>query len=854
MLKFELTKILRQRKLVISFLAILLFVVASYAQNHMQQEKKTERAQDRIADYVSKTDELYAVYRGFQREERLSEKHAVQFGHLNKMATDLFQWKSAIYKKEWELIPEIEHSFLINLEGYMEAGGIFWPLQGLEFDQAKEKNNWIRDHNLPYEDEAYPVSPFLFLKEMSTYLFGVYGLVFLLILFGQTYTSEHEQNTDRTLKTQPIQQWKHVVAKYASLLLVMSIYAVFVIGISLLIPTLFGNGIWNAQYPQILLSEGSFLTQATWSYVGHSLFLFGCGGLFLFGLLAMVSAQFKSTFTALIVTSAIVLFGVFTTNTFGDVRSVWNPFQLIQIGEITTTSIVHLKWMYGLSALVWSGLLLGFSTFLPMGNQNRAVISRQLNPFRNGDTRLSSPIVNNVVFEWRKSQRQGILRSTLLVMAVTIVVGYFIVTQLATASERKYMESLSLLIDRYTMESLPRIADNLESMESDLQKAIEAKDEGKIFYYQDGKAQSYLEEKADIIHYEISLLKSTINGYEQGDWKSLYDYQLFLLKDHYAMDDEMKKFGNPSPHSYFMFEASIEEKEWLMEHNIRPVFSGEYIPVIFQNWNDDDYKEQSKWEDFNLRVDNSGLYSLYMYSKSYIYLIPLLILLFIVGSGFSGERGKKPTLRLLQTMPVTKNSIFLGKVMFATLIGAASSVSLLLFVVAVGTLFNRFGDWMYPVLHYDNKIVVEMEGYSGTRAFEGGFHFIPIGEYLLKFLLLFVFLLVFFIVLSHVLSIFIAKPIGVFVTLAILSTIGYYVSGELGGYALFVPFTYLDIPRIVNGEISTLLNNPGITVLNGCFLFMGISAVLLFGGMLILRAKSFTKVRRSGEDRVATSD
>lgn len=854
MLKFELTKILRQRKLVISFLAIILFVVALYTQNHMQQAKVAERAENRIADYVSKTDELFAVYRGFQREDRLSEAHAVQFGHLNEMATDLFQWKSAIYKNEWELIPEFEHSFLINLEGYMEAGGIFWPLQGLEFDQAKEKNNWIREHNLPYEDEAYPVSPFLFLKEISTYLFGVYGLVFLLILFGQTYTIEHEQNTDKMLKTQPIQQWKHVVAKYASLLIVMFIYAVFVIGISLLVPTLFGNGIWNAQYPQILLSEGSFLTQATWRYVGHSLFLFGCGGLFLFGLLAIVSAKFKSTFTALIITSALALFGVFSTNTIGHFHSVWNPFQFIQLGETTTASIVHMKWMYGLSALVWSGILLGASTLLPNGNQSKAFISRQMKPFRNGETRLSSPLVNSVVFEWRKMRRQGILRSTLLVISVTIIVGYFMVTQLATASERKYMESLSLLIDRYTTESLPRIADNLESMNSDLQKAIEAKDEGKIFYYQEGKAQSYLEEMEEIIKNEITFLQSAINGYERGDWKSLYDYQLFILKDHYAMDDQMKKFGNPSPYSYFMFEASIEEKEWLTEHNIQPVFSGEYIPVIFQNWNDDQYKEQSKWEEFNQRADNSGLYSLYMYSKSYIYVIPLLLLLFIVGSGFSGERGKRPTLRLLETMPVTKNSIFLGKVMFATLIGAASSVSLFLFVVVVGTLFNRFGDWMYPILHYDNKSVVEMGGYAGTRVFEGGFHFIPIGEYLLKFLLLFVCLLVFFIVLSHVLSIFIARPIGVFVTLTILSTIGYYISGELGGYALFVPFTYMDIPRIINGEISTLLNNSGITVLNGCLLLMGISAALLFGGMLLLRAKSSTKLRRSEKVSVVISD
>ena len=288
------------------------------------------------------------------------------------------------------------------------------------------------------------------------------------------------------------------------------------------------------------------------------------------------------------------------------------------------------------------------------------------------------------------------------------------------------------------------------------------------------------------------------------------------------------------------------QKEWMKEHDIKPVFAGTYIPNIHDQWKEEHRKEKKWNEQANRKVDHSGLFSLFMYFRDYLYFVPLLLFLILVGAGFSGERGKRPTLQLLETLPIMKRSLFLGKVLFSSIIAIGSGIIVFLFAVLLGTVFNRFGDWMYPVLHYHSREEFQSFDFTGQRAFEGGYHFMPLGEYLLKALLLYCCVALFLLALTNVLGLFIRQPLVVYALTGLISGAGYLLSWKLDDFAQYSPFLYLNIPKIVNGEILTLLNNPAISVYMGCAMLLGATVFLLVVAYVGLSfEKRFVKKEKS---------
>ena len=233
---------------------------------------------------------------------------------------------------------------------------------------------------------------------------------------------------------------------------------------------------------------------------------------------------------------------------------------------------------------------------------------------------------------------------------------------------------------------------------------------------------------------------------------------------------------------------------------------------------------QKIWEEENQRIDNSGLYSLYIYFDKYFYFIPLMLLLFLLGTGFANEKGKKKTLQLLKTQPVAEKKIFLGKGIYASTTALISSVGLFAFVILVATVFNRFGDWHYPILRYDSRSFVDAINfeYDGIRTIDGAGHFISLGNYLMESIGLFLCVLLFLISLSIFLSLFFKSQFGVFTTTILIGVIGYAGSRELLiDSAHLSPFTYFDISKITNGEVSALVNNPSITAQSGYLVLLG---------------------------------
>src|SRR5699024_1125630 len=272
--------------------------------------------------------------------------------------------------------------------------------------------------------------------------------------------------------------------------------------------------------------------------------------------------------------------------------------------------------------------------------------------------------------------------------------------------------------------------------------------------------------------------ENAIAGMKNDEWSHIYEFQLHVNRfaneefDTGTYGTSIKDFIGT-----FTVEASIAEKEWLIENNIQPIYSGDYIRTIYydEGFTDEVQHVKEKWEKHNDKTDNSGLYTLYHFFDEYVYFVPMFLFVVLLGSGFAAERGKKPTLQLLKTQPITLRNMYLGKVTHATSVVAMSSLAIIVFITVVASLVNRFGDWKYPILHYDHQQMMDAANYTGTIIeVEGrGFHFVPLGEIIWQNTLLFMLCFIFVIVVSLFLSIFLKNIFSVLTVTIFVMISGY---------------------------------------------------------------------------------
>lgn len=839
LLQFEMKKLWRQRKLLWVFLIILLSISGLFVQNSLEQEQKADRALEKLEPLQSATYRIRDELDTLRRNDALDELQAMQLEYVREMGSALMYWEAAIDNKDWGTIPELEGDFLVSVQGYEEFGGEFLALTGVEREIAMEKNKWIREHNLPYEDEAYPVSPHLVVKKGIDFLLGIMGIAILVIFFGNSIIVEKEQRTWFSLKTQPISNWKLIISKYASLWIVMIIYFLVVLGISVIIPLLFGDHAWNRNYPQVVQSGDNFLVISTLHYVGRGIIFFICASIFAFSLTFLISKWIKNSFSLLLVTSFIIFTGFAVTESSLILQSPWNPFHYFHFSNLLNSLPSWTDWIYLLLAIFWGTILVSLVIWIP-----EKVIGRWRNNtvkdfISNGKTRNYPISVLNIgIFEWRKIKRQSLFIQVLLLLVLCITFSYYTISQQAVEKETTYLENLREFGYGHLISGL--VSDTFAQLEAMLESAEAEGDDNLIFSYQFNMEQA---EKGMKFWRELEFMQqAAIEGMEQGDWMPLYEYQLFenqLNNNHPLGHGDIMKTN----YGQFTVDVSIAEKYWLMEHNVQPVFSGEYISTIYEHWQAHSIPHRrDEWREENRKVDNSGLFSLYLMYNQYLYLVPMIIFLFLLGGGLANERGKKATLQFLMTQPIAFKNIFAGKILTATVVSLLSGAGMIGLIVLMGSIFSRFGDWMYPVLHYNSDKAVHSPEYEGMVSAGHGFLFVPLGEILVQNSLLFLHIILFLIVLSLFLSIFFKRVLSLFTTTFIVGAGGYWLSNHfLTEQAHLSPFTYFDIPKITNGEIATILNNPAVNSQTGMITTLVTTITLILIGYLYSSYKNNRK-------------
>lgn len=227
-----------------------------------------------------------------------------------------------------------------------------------------------------------------------------------------------------------------------------------------------------------------------------------------------------------------------------------------------------------------------------------------------------------------------------------------------------------------------------------------------------------------------------LEAYDEGRWQDVLASELAMYEEEYKGEMAQKQHYTVSFPSLFTMETRKAYFEYMQQHQITPI-----LPVHLYAWTtmydelfpinesgDDDFFRQFVEEESRLNSSTS-VYFLYQLSKFIFSPLGLVFFLLLFSDMMTKEglRTKGP-IQLLHTLPLqawkipTIKMAAMMTVSFCLLIGVAL-MSLLL-----GFLFDRVGDWDYPVLVYG-------ETYT--------YSFIPIWHYLLRALLLFSAMLLF---------------------------------------------------------------------------------------------------------------
>ncbi|MFD2628024.1 ABC transporter permease [Oceanobacillus kapialis] len=834
LLKFEWKKMLRQKKFLILFLIVLACVLGMFYRNVVFQENIAKGLSESMIPHLSEVLQLQQQFEEVQENENSSKNFQVGYENAQNMKQAFEELQMAVQNENWAQYPKFELNFLQTIKTHLELGGTYNSISADDLAKRMEKDSILIELQLPYEDEKYSLAVPNFMKVTATTLFSVFGIVLLVLMVGNVMTGEYESNSIKMLYTQPLKKSKAILSKYMIMVLAITISIVSFLVSGFIFPHLFGGNSGSFSYPQLVNGIEGYTYITTREYLIKYLILFFVVASFALSLVMLLSIVLKNRFSTMVLSLTVLSMGIFLTSQLELLQTIFNPFYFFLFQEVMERFFGMGSLWCALIPFIYSIIIL-MLCIVTVKKEASIQFGKKVTvrPFRKGKTLQESKGLSAIgLFEWRKLIRQGYIQQIFIGMMVLIIGGYVLLTYLSNEAEQDFIRSTKAGIKETEEHIIPWEKENLKGKLITVEK-LEQK-EGML----SKKEKDQLDRsKTSVMNYQnnlehtqsmLEMTKSMLNGYQQEEWQVFYEYWLYQNRLWKGEISAGPQIGYVSDLTNFTFKASIAEKEWLTEKEIPPVLPVEYVYNIYEDF--PNKLDMFDWKRKTQRLDHTGLFYTYSFFNLLIYLIPLAILIFLLGTGFSNEKGERKTLHFLKTQPLSRAKIYIGKAWISLGLSIAFAIGLLLFMLVLGSIGNRFGDWEYPVLHYDTVAEVEQTGYKGITSTEGGFHFIAMGDYVMETSLLFISVLVFLVAMSLVISLFFNNNVSTIMATAVISIGGYFLSQLLyaSGMIHLLPFTYLNIGKIANGEMAVQLNNTAIET------WVGISSLLVSTGILLV--------------------
>ncbi|MCW6653721.1 hypothetical protein NHG24_08155 [Aerococcaceae bacterium NML210727] len=758
----------------------------------------------------------------------LNETQQQNYALLKEAEQARFNYSVGAFHQDWKKVNQSKLNMYHKLVELIDNGEPIALMGKEKLLRTIPQIEWLVEHQIDYLDvDKTTESGFLLLESLPIFL-SIFAMFMFIILFGLPIFTDLESKQIRLLKVLPMSFIRVIGYKLLIFLALIGIYLLSIFGTTLLFHGLFDRIPIIAQlsYPVATTATGMVFSRPLWEVLLFEVVYFSVLLLLLLSLVLLVNRLFRNQLFSAILVTFIVTIGALISSVNGGYVP-WNLFSWFNIEAfILFSSDRTLLIGLGIALFVLVNLIV---LLYATGDVRRKSRTHSPIPFSK---------ISFTRFEWLKIKRNHQLLYSIILLFVSI--SYL------TASQWQWRVQSQIETSNKLIEEIDNSKHYLEFLET-LKKG--------------GEIDPIRDEMIIELSDKIEQLEKVHQDLRTGQYDSLSQQEVHKVTDHYeSFTGQHKDTISPSVQS-FVADAAINYQLvlWKQHHHVDYVFPGAFYRTLYTPGFDNTYKKNSDSdksahkmtpEEYNqymaLYTDKhthlSGLNLMVEWLNQYYYLLIVLLLILFYGISYAKEwDSHNPTMHLLLVQPTRIWQIWLHK-MSATFSQILLLVGVgMVLMFGVGTLLNGVGNWNFPYVEYIAKIV-------GNAAPEGTFlvtpyefyyyRFAPLWEYLLKGIVLLISILWMINQLMFCLSSFIKAKWHVLLATFSVIIIGISITIAVPeSWRQFVPFTYIDIPNVLNGTIATQYNLMYLNAMTG--------SIIQFGTGVLFTWIGWRKVRRS---------
>lgn len=392
--------------------------------------------------------------------------------------------------------------------------------------------------------------------------------------------------------------------------------------------------------------------------------------------------------------------------------------------------------------------------------------------------------------EWKKMRRPRFFKMLLLLLILGIA-SYYTYIYLNTVRSLEILDNLKYQLEgsEKRLSELEKEAQESQNDHSDYNHELE--------YYRTS----------------VPLLEKEMQGLTTGNWVT-WAKSNSLSRNFDEMISSKQDWESTYP-TRFTLETHQSMLVWFAERNIEPIWPSDFWITKYDEVFDEGLEPIIRGNFEKRHASNGSYFSYHLFEHLFTF-IGVVFFLFLFSDIVTKEgEGRNGPIHLLRTQPMHKDLVLFSKFCSVFLMTLCILLGVFVLTTVLGTVFDRFGDWDYPILIYDK---------------EYAYQWMPLGWFLLKSTGLFILILLFSYSLLFFFSVLTNRAIisiGITLTLLILG-INWAEQSVLSVNAHFLPFHYLNVFPIVSNEYAVLHDSFEFSYQNGVFSLMSCSIILLF--------------------------
>ncbi|MFL8887524.1 ABC transporter permease [Helcococcus kunzii] len=787
MIKFELKKLYKQKKIIILLLFSIL--IAFYA-NHIttilgNTRYKYSQVDKKSMTLVSfKLTEL-SVFNLDKFDEDTKKEFDKDLKELDKYAFVDIPEK---YKNDSNYISELRYNHISSSEYMRKKYDIKLDDNDLKnwkwtlFDNEYSKQNNVNSTSLPDSKISNNYArQFIHTADLTL----GFPIIFLfIILFSNIISKENEENTSLFLQTQPLSYRKIILSKFASLLICSILYLIFVFLTTFVVFTLI-NGISFTGFREIyrVINKNIISYINSIRLIGKIILSYFAMMIFSSSLIILISSRVRNTIKTIgsILMFYFLLF-VFTQK-MEILQNNFNPIYMMDYLKVILGNI-EIKYVGYLTENIEklsSGLLPYIIYFII----SLFFISISCLKLEKRHTIKEIKLRKNKNINLFNFEKIKITKQNGFIFYISCVVIIFVSMFIIDVSNNKNAESFLLSKEiikqnKNFLEQNKKAYNDEKNAKNDIYKAIE---------------ESYLS--------EIRINENINDGYVNHDSKLYYE----------NLNKNQEKLYNKSKddilmHSYkfdFLKYSTLSNASYIenlalneySKNNISPLIRDYHISK-FDEFINSDYENIIR--NTNYVKSNSAIQNIQNFIELKNFNLQLIILSFlIIFLGYAYDKDKGNQIEFMFTQPIKRTKYNLYKLLSSVVVFIIITLAILSSLFIIGMIFEGLGEINYPIIHYDT-LINPNQAFTENNLY---FHIIPVWKYIFTNVGMLTLQSIFISCLTIFISIFSNKKLNVaFYTISII-TVGIFITKliPIESIKLVLPFTHFNAKEIADGSI-----------------------------------------------------